>query len=48
VTLLHPIVYLISGFRWRFFNIAEVNVGVTLLMTMVFLAICFSRVESLP
>ncbi len=40
VTLFNPVVYLISGFRWSFYNIADVSVGVSLGMTAVFLAIC--------
>lgn len=42
VTLLNPVVYLISGFRWSFFEISDVNVGVSVLMTFVFLAICMA------
>jgi ABC-2 type transport system permease protein len=42
VTLLNPVVYLISGFRWSFYEISDVNVGVSLLMTFVFLAICMA------
>lgn len=42
VTLFNPVVYLISGFRWSFFEISDVNVGVSLLMTFVFLAICMA------
>jgi ABC-2 type transport system permease protein len=44
VTLLNPVVYLISGFRWSFFEISDVNVGVSLLMTFVFLLICMGVV----
>jgi len=40
ITLFNPIVYLISGFRWSFFEIADVNVGVSLAMTLVFLGVC--------
>jgi ABC-2 type transport system permease protein len=40
VTLFNPIVYLISGFRWSFFEIADVTVGISLAMTLLFLAIC--------
>jgi ABC-2 type transport system permease protein len=39
VTLFNPVVYLISGFRWSFYGIADVGVGVSLAMTIVFLAI---------
>jgi ABC-2 type transport system permease protein len=38
-TLLNPVVYLISGFRWSFYGIADVGVGVSLAMTIAFLAI---------
>jgi ABC-2 type transport system permease protein len=40
VTLFNPVVYLISGFRWSFFEIADVSVGVSLAMTTVFLGLC--------
>jgi ABC-2 type transport system permease protein len=39
VTLFNPVVYLISGFRWSFYGIADVAVGVSLAMTMVFLTL---------
>ncbi len=40
VTLFNPVVYLVSGFRWSFYEIADVNVGVSLGMTGLFLLIC--------
>jgi ABC-2 type transport system permease protein len=40
VTLFNPIVYLISGFRWSFFGIADVSIEVSLAMTLVFLTAC--------
>ena len=40
VTLFNPIVYLISGFRWSFFETADVSLGVSLAMTLFFLALC--------
>jgi ABC-2 type transport system permease protein len=40
VALFNPAVYLISGFRWAFFGIADVNVAVSLAMTLVFSAVC--------
>jgi ABC-2 type transport system permease protein len=40
ITLLNPVVYLISGFRWSFYEIADVGVGVSIGMTLAFLAIC--------
>jgi ABC-2 type transport system permease protein len=43
-TLFNPVVYLISGFRWSFYGIADVSVGVSLAMTVCFLAICLVTV----
>jgi ABC-2 type transport system permease protein len=40
VTLFNPVVYLISGFRWSFYEIADVSVAVSVGMTLMFLAIC--------
>ncbi|TCT02509.1 ABC transporter permease [Paralcaligenes ureilyticus] len=40
VTLLNPVVYLISGFRWSFYGIADVSVAVSLTMTLAFLGLC--------
>ncbi|QGZ65240.1 ABC transporter permease [Paraburkholderia acidisoli] len=39
ITLLNPIVYLISGFRWSFYGLADVDVSVSLVMTAAFLAV---------
>jgi ABC-2 type transport system permease protein len=44
ITLFNPVVYLISGFRWSFYGIADVNVVVSLTMTLVFLAACLGAV----
>jgi ABC-2 type transport system permease protein len=44
VTLFNPIVYLVSGFRWSFYEIADVHVGVSLAMTALFLALCLAAV----
>ena len=38
VTLFNPVVYLISGFRWSFYGLADVSVGLSLGMTMLFMA----------
>jgi ABC-2 type transport system permease protein len=43
-TLFNPVVYLISGFRWSFYGIADVSVGVSLATTICFLAICLAAV----
>ncbi|HET9617114.1 MAG TPA: ABC transporter permease [Pseudolabrys sp.] len=42
ITLANPVVYLISGFRWSFFEVADVSPAISLAMTMVFLAICLA------
>jgi ABC-2 type transport system permease protein len=44
VTLFNPVVYLVSGFRWSFFEIADVHVGVSLGVTGVFLLLCLAAV----
>ena len=40
VALFNPVVYLISGFRWSFFETADVSVGISLAMTVLFLTVC--------
>jgi ABC-2 type transport system permease protein len=44
ITLLNPVVYLISGFRWSFYGQSDVGVGISLGMTTLFLAICLTAV----
>ncbi len=44
VTLFNPVVYLVSGFRWSFYEVADVNVGVSLAMTGLFLAVCLAAI----
>ena len=44
VTLFNPMVYLISGFRWSFFGTSDVGIGVSLGMTLIFLALCLATV----
>ncbi len=39
-SLFNPIVYLISGFRWSFYGTADVSVGISMSMTVGFLAAC--------
>ena len=43
-TLFNPVVYLISGFRWSFYGIADVSVGLSLAMTLCFLTMCLVTV----
>ena len=40
LTLFNPVVYLISGFRWSFFDVADVSVGLSLGMTLLFMLVC--------
>jgi ABC-2 type transport system permease protein len=40
VSLFNPIVYLISGFRWSFFELADVNIEISIAAIVLFLAIC--------
>ena len=42
VTLFNPVVYLISGFRWSFYEIADVNLGVSVGMAVLFLVVCLA------
>jgi ABC-2 type transport system permease protein len=44
VALFNPIVYLISGFRWSFYGISDVNIVVSFSMIMLFLLACFAAV----
>jgi ABC-2 type transport system permease protein len=44
VTLFNPVLYLVSGFRWSFYGAADVSVGISLGMTLVFLALCLGVV----
>jgi ABC-2 type transport system permease protein len=44
ITLFNPVVYLVSGFRWAFFGVSDVNVGVSLAATAGFLAVCLAAV----
>ena len=40
VTLFNPVVYLISGFRWSFFEVADVSVALSLSIVLLFLGAC--------
>ena len=44
ITLFNPVVYLISGFRWSFYGVADVNVALSLSMTIAFLVLCLGIV----
>src|SRR5512146_1672046 len=45
VALFNPVVYLVSGFRWSFFEISDVSPGISIVMTLVFLGICLAVVS---
>jgi ABC-2 type transport system permease protein len=44
ITLANPVVYLISGFRWSFYGLADVGIGISLAATFGFLILCLSAV----
>jgi ABC-2 type transport system permease protein len=44
ITLFNPVVYLISGFRWSFYGVADVNVVVSASAILGFLALCLVAV----
>ena len=44
ISLLNPVVYLISGFRWSFYETSDVGVGVSLAMTLGFFVVCLAVV----
>jgi len=44
VTLFNPVVYLVSGFRWSFFGLADVPVGLSLLAILAFTAVCLAAI----
>ncbi len=45
IALLNPVVYLISGFRWSFYEVADVGVGVSLGMIGLFLLLCLGAIS---
>jgi ABC-2 type transport system permease protein len=42
ITLFNPVVYLVSGFRWSFYEISDVEVGISLVATFAFFLICLA------
>jgi ABC-2 type transport system permease protein len=44
ITLFNPVVYLVSGFRWSFFGVADVGVGLSLGMTLLFMLLCLGLI----
>jgi ABC-2 type transport system permease protein len=44
VTLFNPVVYLVSGFRWSFYDTADISIEVSLVMTLVFMLLCLGGI----
>jgi len=44
LTLANPVVYLVSGFRWSFYETSDISAGVSLVMIMAFLIVCIAAV----
>ncbi len=44
VTLFNPVVYLISGFRWSFYGVADVNVATSIAMILLFMLLCLAGI----
>lgn len=44
VNLLNPVVYLVSGFRWSFYGLHDVGVGLSLAFTSLFMAMCLTLI----
>ena len=44
IALFNPVVYLISGFRWSFYGVADVNVGISVAAILGFLALCLGAI----
>ncbi len=44
ITLFNPIVYLISGFRWSFYGVADVHIGISVGMTLLFMLLCLTTI----
>ncbi|WP_438862561.1 ABC transporter permease [Neptunicella sp.] len=42
ITLFNPVVYLISGFRWSFYGVSDVHIGISVGMTLLFMLICLT------
>lgn len=44
ITLFNPVVYLVSGFRWSFYGVSDVGVGVSITATLAFMALCLAAI----
>lgn len=45
ITLANPVVYLVSAFRWSFYDVADVNVGVSVAMILLFMIACLALIS---
>ncbi|HJV50718.1 MAG TPA: ABC transporter permease [Noviherbaspirillum sp.] len=44
VTLFNPVVYLVSGFRWSFYDVSDIGVGLSFGMTLMFMCLCLAAI----
>ncbi|MDO8900514.1 MAG: ABC transporter permease [Phenylobacterium sp.] len=44
ITLFNPVVYLVSGFRWSFYGVSDVGIGISIAMTFAFMALCLGLI----
>jgi ABC-2 type transport system permease protein len=44
IALVNPVVYLVSGFRWAFYGISDVDPAISLGMTLVFMLLCLAAI----
>ena len=44
ITLFNPVVYLVSGFRWSFYGVSDVGVGISIAATLGFMAVCLAAI----
>eukprot|EP00163_Fabomonas_tropica_P023349 TRINITY_DN40643_c0_g1_i1.p1 TRINITY_DN40643_c0_g1~~TRINITY_DN40643_c0_g1_i1.p1 ORF type:complete len:254 (+),score=33.10 TRINITY_DN40643_c0_g1_i1:349-1110(+) len=44
ISLFNPVVYLISGFRWAFYGVSDVHVGISVGMTLIFMLACMATI----
>lgn len=42
ISLFNPVLYLVSGFRWSFYGLGDIGVGISLAFTLVFMAVCMA------
>lgn len=45
ITLFNPVVYLISGFRWSFYGVSDIHIGISVAMIIFFLVLCMTLIS---